>query len=276
MIPKSVEKYTEKVVLEPLHNCIAHQDYMMQQRVVVTEYVDRLEFENAGGFFEGHPDDYVSGEKRPRRYRNRLLAEAMADLHMIDSMGFGIRDIYAAQRERYLPMPDYEVRSDSVRVRVFGRVMDEAYSRLLIANEDIQIADIVNLDRIQKGLPISPAALAHLRAMRYVEGRGKQIRISSKIAVLTEQKAEYIQMRAAEDSNLKRMILDYITQYKSASRKEIDKLLRNKMHPALTEKEKTAKISNLLTSLRKANTIMPQGVSRGAHWVLFKPAETDV
>lgn len=159
--------------------------------------------------------------------------------------------------------------SDSVRVRIFGRVLDVAYSRLLIANADIPIADIVNLDRIQKRLPVSHDAIAHLRMMRYIEGRGKQIRISSKIALLTEQKAEYIQMRATEDANLKRMILDYLVQYKTATRSEIDKLIRNKMHNALTEKEKTTKLTNLLTSMRKANLIVAQGAKRGSRWVLF-------
>jgi len=103
----------------------------------------------------------------------------------------------------------------------------------------------------------------------WIEGRGKQIRISSKIALLTEQKAEYIQMRATEDANLKRMILDYLVQYKTATRSEIDKLIRNKMHNALTEKEKTTKLTNLLTSMRKANLIVAQGAKRGSRWVLF-------
>jgi ATP-dependent DNA helicase RecG len=44
---------TSKIVLEALHNCIAHQDYGRNGRVVVTEQPDRLIFANEGGFFEG-------------------------------------------------------------------------------------------------------------------------------------------------------------------------------------------------------------------------------
>jgi len=270
LLPVSVRKYTEKVILEPLHNCIAHQNYEMQQRIVVTEFDDRVEFVNAGSFVEGVPHDYITGEKRPRRYRNRLLAEAMADVHMIDSMGFGIRDVYAEQRKRFLPLPDYELGSDSVLVRVFGQVVDEAYSRLLIAKADVPITDVFNLDLVQKHRKISQPALAHLRAMRYVEGRGKQIRISLKIATITEQKAEYIQMRATEDANLKRMVLDYLSHFGSASRKDIEKLLLGKMHEALTDDEKMAKVGNLLTSLRVHKKIQNVGSRKKPHWVLFK------
>src|SRR5690606_34006542 len=70
LIPIEVSKYNQKIVLEALHNCIAHQDYARNGRVIVTEQPDRLIFENEGGFFEGQPDEYILGDKTPRRYRN--------------------------------------------------------------------------------------------------------------------------------------------------------------------------------------------------------------
>ena len=41
LLPHEVSKYDQKVVLEALHNCIAHQDYTRNGRVVVTELPDR-------------------------------------------------------------------------------------------------------------------------------------------------------------------------------------------------------------------------------------------
>jgi len=61
-----VSKYDRKVVLEALHNCIAHQDYTRNGRILVTERSDKLILENEGGFFEGEPKDYATGEKTPR------------------------------------------------------------------------------------------------------------------------------------------------------------------------------------------------------------------
>ena len=62
-----------KEAIEAMHNCIAHQDYSLHSRIIVTEKIDKLIFSNAGSFFEGNPDDYSAGEKTPERYRNTWL-----------------------------------------------------------------------------------------------------------------------------------------------------------------------------------------------------------
>ena len=97
LVPVEVAKYDRKIVLEALHNCIAHQDYTRNGRVVVVEKTDRLVFESEGAFYEGQPADYVSGHKTPRRYRNPFLTQAMAELNMIDTMGYGIHEMHLGQ-----------------------------------------------------------------------------------------------------------------------------------------------------------------------------------
>jgi ATP-dependent DNA helicase RecG len=87
LLATEVSKYDTRVILEGLHNCIAHQDYTLCSRIVVTEKADRLIFENAGSFYEGKPEDYFSGERTPKRYRNPWLAQAMVNLNMIDTVG---------------------------------------------------------------------------------------------------------------------------------------------------------------------------------------------
>lgn len=94
LLPREVPKYKDQSVLEALHNCIAHQDYARNGRIVVTEYVDRLEFENLGAFYDGAPNDYVNGGRTPTRYRNAQLVAAMREVNMIDESGYGIRRLY--------------------------------------------------------------------------------------------------------------------------------------------------------------------------------------
>ena len=79
----------------------------MNERIIVNEYADRLVFTNAGAFYDGEYEDYVEGKTTPKRYRNQFLANAMVNLKMVDSQGFGIHEMYQHQRERFLPMPDY-------------------------------------------------------------------------------------------------------------------------------------------------------------------------
>ena len=59
LIPTEVWKYDEIIILEALHNCIAHQRYQSNCRIVVTEKEDRPEFWNAGDFYEGEYEDYI-------------------------------------------------------------------------------------------------------------------------------------------------------------------------------------------------------------------------
>lgn len=263
LLAHEVSKYDQKVVLEALHNCVAHQDYHRGGRVVVTERPDCLVFENTGGFFEGQPDDYVLNEKVPLRYRNPFLAQAMTELSMIDHMGYGIIDIYSRQRRRFFPLPDYDLADhDLVRLTIHGRVVDPAYSRLLMQETGLPLADVLALDRLQKKLPIPDDAIRHLRRMGLVEGRKPNIHVSAKVAAATSSKAEYIRTRAQDDAYYASLITDYLREFGQANRSELDGLLAGKLSDALSPKQKQSKISNLLTKMRRQGRIFNSG-SRG-------------
>ena len=246
-----------------MHNCIAHQDYSRNGRVVVTEQQDRLIFINEGGFYDGQPDEYVRGTKTPRRYRNPFLAQAMAELNMIDTMGYGIRDMYVGQARRYFPMPDYDLSEPTaVQMTLYGSVVDIAYSRLLIQKTDLPLADVLALDRVQKKLPIPEDAAAHLRKAGLIEGRKPKYFVSAKVAAATASKADYIRTRAQDDEFYAKLLTDYLEKFGEASRAEVNKLLLDKLSDALDAGQKEKKIANLLTKLRRAGRITNTG-SRG-------------
>jgi len=268
LLPMEVSKYDQKVVLEALHNCIAHQDYRANGRVVVTEYADRLVFENAGPFFEGEPADYFERNKTPLRYRNTFLAHAMTELNMIDTMGFGISRMFRGQAKRYFPLPDYDLSPGQVRATIYGRVLDPAYSRMLIQKTDLPLEDILALDRIQKHQPVDAQKVRHLRKAGLIEGRKPNLHVSATVARASATKAEYIRTRAQDDAFYKKLITDYIEKFGSASRKEVDELLLGKLSEALNTDQKRDKISNLLSSLRRAGTIENKGSRKASEWVL--------
>ena len=263
LVPVEVPKYDQRIVLEALHNCIAHQDYTRDGRVVVTEQPDRLIFANEGGFYEGQPDEYIQGNKTPRRYRNPFLAQAMAELNMIDTMGYGIHDMYAGQARRYFPMPDYDLSEPgAVKMTIYGGVVDIAYSRLLIQKTDLPLADVLALDRVQKKLPIPDEAAARLRKTGLIEGRKPNYFVSAAVAVATSSVADYLRTRGQSDDFYAKLITDYLDMKGEANRAEINDLLLNKLSDALTEEQKDTKIANLLTKLRRSGRIQNTG-SRG-------------
>ncbi|HEY0120242.1 MAG TPA: RNA-binding domain-containing protein [Rhizobium sp.] len=268
LLPHEVSKYDQKVVLEALHNCIAHQDYRQSQRIIVTERPDRLVFENAGRFFEGVPEDYVRGDKTPRGYRNPYLVQAMVELNMIDQMGYGIQRMYETQRKRYLPMPDYEVSGDAVVMTVYGGVVDPAYTRVLMENGGLKLVDVLALDRVQKGLEVPDTAIQALKRKGLVEGRKPRLRVSASVAAASSNQAEYIKTRAFDDQHYADLVVQYLSKFGSASRKEIDKLLWDKLSDALDEVQRGHKVGNLLSGLRRRGVVYNAGSRAAPTWKL--------
>jgi ATP-dependent DNA helicase RecG len=264
-----VSKYDQKIVLEALHNCIAHQDYTRNGRVVVTEQLHRLIFENEGSFFEGSPEEYIPGNKTPRRYRNPFLAQAMVEINMIDRMGYGIYDMYILQARRYFPLPDFDLTQEGVvKITIYGGVVDPAYTRLLIQKTDLPLDDILALDRVQKKLTISDGALTHLRRAKLIEGRKPHLHVSAQVAAVTGNKADYIRTRSLDDAHYARLLTDYLQQFSSASRSDINQFLLPKLSDALTEEQKISKINNLLTKWRRNGLIENRGSDRSPQWIL--------
>jgi len=269
LFPVEMAKYDNKVVLEALHNCISHQDYSRNGRIVVTELPEKLLFENEGSFFEGQPEDYVTGGRTPRRYRNPFLARAMTELNMIDTMGYGIHAMHVSQARRYFPLPDYDLRDPgAVKVIVHGRIVDPAYSRLLMQKTDLPLSDIIALDRVQKKLPVENKRVAELRKAGMVEGRKPNIHVSASIAKTTGGKAEYIKTRAQDDAFYEKLITDYLTEFKSATREDINTLLMDKLSQGLTAKQKDTKIGHILTNMRRRGVIINKGVRKVPDWRL--------
>ena len=64
------------------------------------------------------------------------------------------------------------------------------------------------------------------------------------------------------------MIIDYLEQWRQATRKDIEELLMDKLPDILSIEQKRTKISTLLTYLRKCGMISNQGIKRSSVWVL--------
>ena len=269
LLAVEVAKYDRRIVLEALHNSIAHQDYALNGRIVVTERIDKLTFENDGSFYEGKPADYLLGTKTPRRYRNPFLVNAMAELGMIDTMGYGIFQMHMGQARRYFPMPDYDLSEVNVtRMTLYGGVIDQAYSEMLMQKTNLPLADILALDRVQKKLLLDDEMVKHLRHAGLIEGRKPNLYVSASVARATDSKATYIRMRAQDDDYYAKLIMDYLQTFGHASRSEMDGLILSKLSDALDDEQKLKKISNLLTNLRRAGKIKNTGPRKTPRWTL--------
>lgn len=88
----------------------------------------------------------------------------MVHFNMIDTVGRGIKKIFTLQRERFFPMPDYDIDKEekTVGVTIYGKVIDERYTALLKSSNKLTLKECLWLDAVQKHRPITKAALEHL------------------------------------------------------------------------------------------------------------------
>jgi len=150
----TVDKYNDWIIRELLNNCIAHQDYSKQSRIILTETIDNLTFFNVGKFYQGTIENYILNNFTPQTYRNQHLVTAMVNLGMIETIGSGIKKIFDLQRESYLPLPDYYL-TDNVEVTLTGKVINEKYSQQLIENKNLDLGTVFILDKLQKGISVN-------------------------------------------------------------------------------------------------------------------------
>jgi ATP-dependent DNA helicase RecG len=271
LFPTEFTQYDTWVIREALHNCIAHQDYTLGGKITVVEKDDELLFTSLGDFLPGTVEAVICRDGPPEFYRNRFLTEAMFNLNMIDTIGSGVRRMFTTQRDRHFPMPDYDLSEPGrVKVRVIGKVLDEKYTRILIGRPDLDLLDVIGLDKVQKGKELTEAEFRSLKGKKLIEGRRPNLFVSAVVAAVTDTKADYIRKRAFDKGHYKKMVVAYLEKFGEANREDIDKLLLSKLSDALTPGQKANFIKNLLQEMRREGTIRRVGAEAGpgAKWVL--------
>lgn len=157
LFPDTMKQYDEYTIREALHNAIAHQDYTLQQRIVFVEGPSTLYYGNGGSFIPGTIENALEHKGPQFHYRNECLCRGMVNFNMIDTVGRGIKKIYTEQRNRFFPMPDYDIDNEhrTVGVTIYGKMIDEKYTNLLKSNQSLSLKECLWLDAVQKHHPNS-------------------------------------------------------------------------------------------------------------------------
>lgn len=265
LFPEEVDKYEPYVIREALNNCIAHQDYSKHAKITVVEKPDSLIFANDGYFIPKTIEAVIDTDTPPRYYRNRFLADAMVNLNMIDTVGSGIRRMFRYQRDRFFPLPTYDLSNEQVKVEIFGKVLDVNYARILAENTELSLEDIILLDNVQKKKKIEQTAANRLRKLGYIEGRYPHIYISASLAEKTNSVGDYLNKKGLETRFYENLILDYL-KVRSASKKELETFLIPKLSEILTDKQKKKKIGNILHRMSVKGLIVSSSKTKRAVW----------
>lgn len=259
MFPDEMLRYDMFNIREPLNNAIAHQDYTKCARIEVVEYEDdHLIFQNYGHFLPRSIEDVVENDCPASVYRNRFLVEAMRNLNMIETEGGGIRKMFLKQSVRYFPLPEYDLSDGKVKLTIEGKVKDENFAKILAANPNLDLSDIMLLDKVQKGMAIKDAQAKHLHKSHFIEGRKPKYYLSYEVVAASknpELKRQYVKNKSFDDDYFRKLILNYLEKFGTASRKDIDSLIKDKLSAVLSDEQKVTKVGNLLKGLRIAGVI---------------------
>ncbi len=268
LFPQEITQYDPWVIREALHNSIAHQDYHLRGRIVVVEFPDRILLSNVGNFLPGDVETVIRQDAPQAIYRNPFLADAMVELNLIDTQGGGIKRMFDTQRKRFFPLPDYDLsQTGNVAVCIHGRILDEHYTRLLMERTDLNLAQAMLLDQVQKGLRIGREDHRYLKASGLVEGRYPNLVVAGSVARATGAAGHHIRERGFDKQYYLDLILALVSEHGPVGRNEIDQALMPKLPDRLTDKQKHWRVQNLIQELRRSGLIVNQGTRAQPAWV---------
>lgn len=274
LFPDVEKQYDEYTIREALHNCIAHQDYTMCERITFVESPDRLFYGNGGSFIPGTIEEALEHKGPQRHYRNECLCKGMVHFNMIDTVGRGIKKIFIEQKKRFFPMPDYEIDNEkrSVGVTIYGKMIDEKYAKLLKRETTLSLAECIWLDAIQKNKPITNDAVNALKAKKLIEGRKGNYTISLHVAQLTHQVGDYTKNTGLAYNALKQLILQLAHNAGKVGFKRNDVLdtLGGSLPSTKSHKSKLDYVGRILSKMYKEEDLL---IVVGRTWYISEKGE---
>ena len=263
LFPDTMKQYDDYTIREALHNCIAHQDYTMQQRINFVENPTYLYYSNAGSFIPGTLENALTNEEPQAYFRNECLCRAMVDFNMIDTVSRGIKKMFNEQWRRHCPMPDYEIdaKNRKVSVRIYGNEINEQYTNLLKTNKSLTLWDCISLDAIQKGRTIHEDIAQDLLNRGLIEGEAPNYTISLGIAKATRQLQGYTKQKGLDKEKIKQMILQYLKNAGTdgAKRDSIYEYVKDVMPQVKTHEQQLRLLGDILSALSTDKLIYPKG-----------------
>lgn len=281
-----VEDYPEVVLRELLMNAVAHRDYSRPQIIQIRKYPNHIEFESPGPFPSGIDEtNYL----RQSNARNPNIMDVFREIGYTEKAGSGFNKIFTEllSKGKSIPVPEetqysltFVVEAEIVSERLLELAAE--YKKLKGRDVDMDALLVLNtiitngktsLSQLENTPNISRYTLKHaldeLIELEFIEMTGRASGVhyilhSSKQSSIRD-KTNYIKNKGFDDEYYRKLILEYLHKFKTASREDINKLLSDKLPGNLMPKQKFYKIGNLLANLRKSGYIVSD---EKRHWRL--------
>jgi ATP-dependent DNA helicase RecG len=277
-----IPDYPPEVYREALLNAFMHRDYARQNPVYVRLYDDRTEISNPGGFPGGiTPDNIVSHEPVTR---NRLLAEILQKLRLVERSGMGVRRMFTILLASGKEPPVYVATPDDVRIIIRCGRCDEPFARFIARRqqqgEEFALNELIVLTYLKRNQEIDLHEATRILQRNSYEAhevlgsmvekgliepfgqkKGRVYRLSKAIYIALRQSVEYHLHRDAEAAYAEAAISNYIRQNGFITNQMVRTLLR----------VNRSQSSYLLQKLVKAGKLVLTGKGTKAQYKLPEP-----
>ena len=174
--------FNEEVIREAIHNAVAHRDYRRTSEIVIKLSPQQMTILNAGGFPNGVTLENILTV--PSTPRNRLLADIMSKIGLVERSGQGVDKIFYSTLQEGKAAPDYSASDDfHVELLLSGVIQDQGFALFIDSvqqdlpdDQKLSVLELQTLVKIRDGAPskvLNRKVIDTLLKRNLIEKRGK-------------------------------------------------------------------------------------------------------
>lgn len=268
-IQREIDAYDERSVREAITNAFVHRDYSLAgNSIIIRVSPDRFYVENPGSFMAGVTIDNIMDKSV---YRNRLLAESLEKVNIMERSSQGVDTIFKRAIEDGKGKPVYRVTSDpSIQLsipallvdREFVKFVEEAINRrhARLSPREMLELELIRTGEKRNNLQFRDKLLELGLIERYGQGRGQKYVLSHKYYSASGNSGEYTRITGLNREMKRAIIEEHLKKHGRITSKEVQSAL-----PDMT----ALQISTLLKGMRQDGIIEYHGASpRWGYWSL--------
>lgn len=268
---------------EALLNALTHRDYFLNQSIHLDLFRDRIEIVSPGGFIGGVTAKNVL--RHPPVRRNRLLAEVLQHVGLVERLGVGVGRIFEELLVLGKDIPRYEADESHVRL-VLPTPTHEGFARFVQETRASDIAlnldDLIVLRSVTRGGALDRWSAADALQLAQEEAAERLVSLRERGFLAPQGRGRATTYRFADryrdlapadggageapihggESVVRRMILAMLAEHGYLANADIRQLA------GLSR----GQVYQLMKQLREEGLVEARGWGRGAHYVLADDA----
>lgn len=270
LFQRDLYAYDDKSVREAINNAVAHRDYSLRGRSVFIKLsTEEFFIESPGGFPVGVTRESILDQTAPR---NRLLAETLNRVGLVERSGQGLNDIFKRNILLSKEVPDiWEVDKYWVCLKIPALIRDVEFVGFIekVSNENnlsLSLPELMELETIRsRGCLVELIKNKRLIDYGLVEkvrvGRVSQYVLAHRYYVASDKAGKYTRLVGLSRAQKKQLIVNHLAKNAKCSTKDI---------ASVFTELKAKDVSNLLQELKREGEISFFGNPRSGYWSLAK------